>query len=738
METIWIDALEFEDYGGFIKETQFVGEMGQGYLLADGVGEPVAPASTMFTVKENGFHRFFIRTKNWCVGYDPDGLRIAVDGIMYPHVSAVMQITGWYFEVAADFNLTAGTHELKVYDTTGWCGRFADIIITNDYDFTPSPEVKRLKKQRAQIKGIDLAVENHCGYDVVVAGSGAAAVVAAIAAARNGSKVALLSGRPVLGGNGSDESKVSLDGAATQGFHETGIIYEIKCYMLARRITWSEAFLHFVKLEENIDLYLDMYVVDTETMDHVIQAVLAQNTLDMTEHRFQADYFVDATGDGWIGYYADANYRVGREASFQLDESFAPEVADGNTMSGCATNAIETLNDTICCYYAVETDHEIPFTPPKWAFKLPEGDELGRTPTWLERGTWWLENRNDYDDIWEAEYVRDSFVRITVGYFDWMKNSWKEKDRAKNYKLSLLSTYLAKRENRRLIGDYILSQNDYDGNTVFEDEVCYTGWRMDVHHVLGIFSGRSGEFTVNQKVPLTPIPFRCLYSKNIENLMMAGRNISVTHMALGSTRTQLTTATMGQAVGTAAALCSKFHLTPRELRKTKIHELQQVLLKNDQTLLHTKNEDTNDLARSAVIAADSFTEDGKPENVIRGFSRQMKNEPYAWISEHVLPQSITFSWENMKEVHQVRVTAEMPLADHRLGYKPAPSPDKMITDLSVSVLHDGVWKDIAHVEDNIFRQIIIDLEPLETTQLKVTILKAYHYDRAIVPEIRIY
>ena len=709
METIWIDALEFDNYGGFIKDTQFVGEMGQGYLMADGVGEPVDPAVVKFNVKENGYYRFFIRTKNWCVGHDPDGLQIAVDDVIYPHISGVMQITGWYFEVAADFELEAGEHELKVYDTTGWCGRFADIVITNDYDYTPSPEVNKLKKQRAQIKGIETTVIEHCGYDLIVAGSGAAAVVAAIAAARNGSKVALLSGRPVLGGNGSDESKVSYDGAATQGFHETGIIYQIKCYVLAQKVTWSQAFLHFVELEENIDLYLDMYAIDAETEKNVIESVLAQDTNNMTEHRFYADYYVDGTGDGWLGYYADAKYRIGREASFQHGESFAPEVADGNTMSGCATRAIESLNDTICCYYAEEAEEEVPFVAPTWVFKLPEGEELGRTPAWLERGTWWLENRNDYDDLWEAEYVRDAFIRITAGYFDWMKNSWKEKERAKNYKLSLLSTYVAKRESRRLIGDYIMTQNDYDGKTFFEDEVCYTGWRMDVHHVKGIFSGKAGEFTVNQEVPLTPVPFRCLYSKNIENLMMAGRNISVTHMALGSTRTQLTTATMGQAVGTAAALCKKYCLMPRELGKTKIKELQQILLREDQTLLYSKNEDAKDLARMAKIKADSYVENGEAENVISGIARQMRDEPYAWISEQELPQSIVLQWKEEHEISQIRVTTEMPLAEHRFGFKPAPSPDKMITELSVELFIDDEWKIVKSVKDNFYRQIILNI-----------------------------
>ncbi|MGN1248858.1 MAG: FAD-dependent oxidoreductase, partial [Candidatus Spyradocola sp.] len=512
MQTIWIDALEFDHYGGFIMDTQFVAEMGQGYLMADGTGTPVAPATVKFTVAEDGYYRFFLRTKNWCMGYDPDGLRLAVDGRLSPHVSGVMQVQHWYFEAAADFALTAGEHVLSVSDTTGWCGRFADVVITNDYDFTPSPELRRMKAQRAQIKGVSTEPIVHDGCDLVVAGSGAAAVVAAIAAARYGLKVALLSARPVLGGTGSDESGVSLDGAACQGFHETGIIYEIKCHTLASHASWSQAYQHFVEREENIELFPNMCVTDADAQNGRIRAALAQDTLNMTEHIFPAAYFIDATGDGWLGYYAGAKYRIGREARFQHNESFAPENADGYTMSGCSTRTIEAPEDTICCYYATEETQEVPFTAPQWAFRLPEGDALGREPERFEHGMWWMENRNDYDDLWEAETARDALIRIAVGYFDWMKNSWAGRDRVKNYRLAFVSNYLAKRETRRLIGDYMMTQNDFAGGARFADEVCCSGWNLDVHHVMGIFSGRDGKFTSNQSVPPTPIPFRCLYS----------------------------------------------------------------------------------------------------------------------------------------------------------------------------------------------------------------------------------
>ena len=161
MEKIWIDALGFEDYGGFQRETQFVREMGQGYLMAGGVGEAVPPAVVKFTVTEEGMYRVFIRTKNWCVGYDPDGLIVAVDGQKSEHISGMMQISKWYFEVGGDFQLSAGTHTLSIQDTTGWFGRFAAVVITNDFDFYPTPELCRLKVQRAAIKGLKDTVTDH-------------------------------------------------------------------------------------------------------------------------------------------------------------------------------------------------------------------------------------------------------------------------------------------------------------------------------------------------------------------------------------------------------------------------------------------------------------------------------------------------------------------------------------------------------------------------------------------------
>lgn len=737
MESIWIDAVDFKDYGGFVKETQFVREMGQPYLLADGVGTPIQPASTSFKVTEDGYYRFHIRTKNWCPEYNPDGLVIEVDGVKSEYVCSNTHTFNWKFEAAGDFNLTKGEHILKVYDTKGWFGRFAAVIITNDYDFTPSPEINRLLETRNKIKGISKTVKDEGKFDLIVAGGGVAGVTTAITAARKEIKVALINDRPVLGGNGSIEGNVALEGSAHTGWHETGVIFEIKAVRETEGITWSEAFERFVKAEKNITLYLNTLVFDAETENDEITCIKAKNTNDLTEHKFTADYFADGTGDAWLGYYAGAAYRVGREAKFQHNEDFAPKVADSNTMSGCNTRTVNYISDTVCGYSAEILDEKVDYVAPDWAFKLPEGDKLGRTPNFLDKGNWWLEMPNDYDDIWESEYVRDSMLRLSAGYFDWLKNSWKDREKVANYKLKALGTYNAKRESRRLIGDYILTENDYE-KTKFSDAVCYCGWNIDVHHVGGLFSGADGLFSLNRKINISPIPLRCLYSKNIKNLFMVGRCISVTHIGLGPVRVMLTGGVMGQAVATAVSLCKKYSLKPACFTKEIIGELQQTLIKDGMYIPGVLSNDKDDLAKKAVITADSFTENGNPENVVNGKTRKKESDNYAWISQGDLPQSLTFTFKEKVKINEIRITFDIPFDKFTYGWKPTPVFSGLVSDFSVEVFKDGNWETIYENNNNIQRLVVITANAVVTDKVRITVNKAIDFTKAIIPEVRIY
>lgn len=738
MQKIWIDALSFEHKGGFIPDTQFVREMGQGYLLANGAGEPVEPANTVFSVDKNGKYRILIRTKNWNNEYNPDGIIVSVDGIKSEHVCAEMHSQGWYWEIAGDFDLSAGTHKIEVSDTKGWFGRFSAVMITNDFDFTPSPEIEKMRRQRWEMLG-DVPKTEHLGnFDFAVVGGGAAGVVAAVAASRHGLRVAFVNDRPVLGGNGSDEAHISLDGAAHKGDHETGIIYEIKTIKECEQLTWSEAFAKVITAEKNISLYENMLVDDAVSDGGRIKSLHIVNTYSLKEFTLSAEYYCDATGDAWLGYYADAIYHVGREAKHQYNEAFAPEIADGNTMSGCITKVVTDGGDTICSFWAQDVGYNVPFDPPDWAYKLPEGEKLGRRPMYIDRGEWWLETPNDYDDIWESEYVRDTMFRIAAGYFDWLKNSWKDRERVASYALRNLGTYNAKRESRRLIGDYIMTQNDFSGNADFHDAVCYTGWNIDVHHVKGIFSGSEGSFALNEKVPVTPVPFRCLYSKNIKNLFMVGRCASVSHIGLGAARTQLTGATMGQAVGTAAYLCNKYRTEPKMIGSKHIEELQQLLMKDGQYIPGVFHNDPDDIAKTAQITADSETENGKAINIINGKTRPRDGFDYAWVSSDPLPQSIFLKFGKKEIIHEVRITFDIPFDRYKMGYMTQPERDEMVTDFIVEFKSGDGYKAIAKITDNYQRLVCIDCKGIAADEIKITVTKCHKADFATITEVRVY
>jgi len=455
-----------------------------------------------------------------------------------------------------------------------------------------------------------------------VVGGGLAGVCAAIAAARGGCRTVLVHDRPVLGGNSSSECRVPPSGAnnCNAWARETGIIEELMNEDRARNhdrvhsgtmnSQWDMALYEACRAEPNLTLQLNTSARGAEmARKSRIAAVIAVQPGSERAFRFAAPIFIDCTGDGTVGAAAGAIFRYGREARSELDEPMAPPKADDQTQGS-------TL-----MFRSRDAGQPVPFTPPPWAVRYPTKDSLaGRHPRAFEQnlyaGYWWIEIGVPYHIIDDNEAVRDELLRHLMGVWDHIKNHGDYG--AENLVLDWIGTVPGKRESRRLEGDYVLRQADLYERAKFPDRVAYGGWFIDVHTMGGILAAARGQppealcgdpdVSDQVRVPLYSIPLRCLYSKNIENLWMAGRNISASHVALGSTRLMLTCALMGQAVGTAAALCLRHKATPRQVATKRIDALQQQLLKDDCYIPEVSNRDPSDLALGAMASATSSAE----------------------------------------------------------------------------------------------------------------------------------
>ena len=606
---IWIDTLEFDNKGGWKEDTQFVHLMGGSYLMAaDDVGVPVKDATVNVDIPADGNYRIWVRDRNWMRAYAPGKFKLLVDGESKPHTLGAMPSDSWVWEIAGDFKLSAGMHTLALHDLTGYFGRCASVLITEDLDYVPPREIDRLQQERARIKGLPTGIGEGGSYDIIIAGGGPGGVPAAVASARLGRKVLLVHDRRILGGNASGEIGVPSYGAevAHPRSREGGIAEEIM--RLRERETetvgeWTRPMEQLVAAEANITVIRNSHVCDVEMESaSVIKSVIVQDYETLCKTRHSAKIFIDCTGDAWVGYYAGAKFRYGREAKYEHGESIAPEFADTLTMSGCVRSGNRP--------YFVDAGTETEFTLPEWCPKLPEDEENFGRVIKGPRVHWWMEAPNDYDDIYDGEETRDALLMVMLGTWDHMKNHWAKKDSVKTYKMNVSGIVNGRRESRRLIGDHVLTQDDCTSGRKFEDTISYSGGALDIHHPKGIYSGKEGPLYSGVNLPVVSVPYRCLYSKNIDNLLMAGRNVSATHIAIGTLRVQLTIMTLGQAAGTAAHLCLEHDETPRGIYERHVRELQQLLIKNDQYIPGFKNEDEKDpcLTAKATASSTSTTE----------------------------------------------------------------------------------------------------------------------------------
>ena len=609
--TIWLEAEQFRNLGGWVNDAQFVDQMGSPYLLAIGLEGPVADAVTRAVIPAAGKYRLWVRSRDWVPEHSPGRFQVVLGAKPVEHVFGASKAQGWVWEDGGTLQLAAGSLEVRLHDLTGHYGRCDALLLTDDLSLRPPAGLAEVAAAREQFGGVGRKEEVVKPYDTVVVGGGLAGCFAAVASARMGCRTALVQDRPVLGGNTSSEVLVNPEGDTTRqplDPGEGGIIEQIR----GKAEDYSPRLLKLVKKEPDLDLYLNTHATGVEKKPTEAKKgtgpicakhppgrsgkwglspfspgeIAAVKTLEVTSGRrlvLPGTIFIDATGDGSLGVWAGAEYRHGREPQSMYNESRALR-------------------------YATEVQAEpVAFKAPAWAHRFPKCDDFGvsRHPQ-LRFGGWqWvIEYGGQRDTVRDAEEIRDELLRIIWGMWDHAKNHCpKLAKEGANYKLVWVSHVVGKRESRRLIGDHVMTEHDIGATVLFPDRVSYGGWGIDLHPPGGFYDP-GPPATFSHKVKFS-VPLRSLYSKNVNNLMMAGRCISVTHAALGATRVMITCGLQGQAAGTAAGVCKFHRTTPRGVYESFVDELQQQLLKDGCYLIDLPSHDPKDLARQAVVAASS-------------------------------------------------------------------------------------------------------------------------------------
>ncbi|MDF1849348.1 MAG: FAD-dependent oxidoreductase [Verrucomicrobiales bacterium] len=571
---VLVEAESFDHPGGWKLDTQFIDVMGSPYLLAHGLGNPVEDAKTTVTFPEAGEYTVWVRTKNWLQKFDdkidasaaPGRFQVSVGVQTIDHEFGKTS-ESWHWEKGGVVNVEKGATDLKVSDLTGFNGRFDAILFSTNPDFTPDNTSEAFPKWRREMLGVSTETVDEGPFDIVFIGGGYAGSCGAISAARMGLKVALIQNRPVLGGNGSSEVRVWAKGNTPPGLYPVGDIVREFSDSASKSPGSYEEFedqkkFDIATAEQNLSLFLNHHAFDVEMeSETAIEAVRAFDTRTGEIRRFTARNFCDSTGHGTIGKMAGADYEMLEKGRMGMSNMWAWENAD-------EPQGFESLG---------------------WA--LPFGERDFPYPRKFH-AEWFWESGYDKHPLLDLEQIRDWNNLVAFSAWSAIKNkgaharSDPDGKAHENARLTWMAYIGGTRETLQLLGDVVLTEEDIVSKRPFPDGCVLTTWSVDLHYpreqyakvvpdnpFIAIAVHGKG---VDRKKGY-PIPYRCFYSRNIENLFMAGRNISVTHEALGTVRVMKTGGMMGVVVGKAAAVASKNDVSPREVYYQHLDELIELL-----------------------------------------------------------------------------------------------------------------------------------------------------------------
>lgn len=573
---VLVEAESFKETGGWVIDQEFMDQMGSPFLLAHGIGKPVQNAKADVRLPKAGEWHVFARTWNWCSPWHtdeyPGAFKVIVNGTILRN--ELGHGKKWDWEYAGSIRIDGKEAAVELQDMTGFEGRCDAIIFTRDKDASLPNAKNDLPAFRKRLLGLPDKAPSAGHFDLVVVGAGVAGMSAAILAAREGLSVALVNDRPVPGGNNSTELRIVASGSMNvEPYVSLGnITKEIR-----NVYSKEQAVLDMIAAEKTLSYFPNMHVFAAKTSEGKILSVTAKNIQNSEELEFSAPLFADCTGDGNLGFLAGADFRVGREMRSATRETLAPDRPDNMV-----------LGATISWGSKVE-DHEVTFPECKWAIQFNEDSSEKVTS-----GSNWWESGFYHDQVEEAEYIRDYLFRAIYGNWSFLKNKSSARKDYANRDLNRMTYIAAKRESRRLVGDVFFVQQDIEKEYVKYDDALIIGtYSIDQHFPTPkntfYFPGEEFISTMrhyfndlgvgrkylrdDQVPPPYRLPYRCLYSVNVNNLFMAGRNVSVSHIALSSTRVQNMTGLMGEVVGKAASICKEHGCSPREVYTNHLDEL---------------------------------------------------------------------------------------------------------------------------------------------------------------------
>ncbi|MGL4594790.1 MAG: FAD-dependent oxidoreductase [Thermoguttaceae bacterium] len=735
-KTVFLEAEGFAEKGGWCVDPQFYDSMGSMMLLAHGIGEPVGDAKTTAFFPKAGNYHIFVRTRNWVspwtTEHAPGKFQMSVNG---KKIDTIFGTEGndWHWQKGGTVSIHDANKpvEISLHDLTGFDGRVDCICFSNDPDFTPPNDAAKefgelSKMRRAALKLPDVAPEINGGpFDLVVVGGGIAGSCAAISAARLGLNVALVQDRPLVGGNNSSEVRVHLQGRINLppypnlGNLVAQMNHRREGNAQAAEVYEDEKKMNLIAAEKNLKVFFNTRAVGVEKSGDKITSVIGKNIETGIEHRFSAPLFADCTGDGVIGFLAGADWRMGRESKAETGEKEAPEVADKMTMGASVQwNTIDTGKPTT-----------FPVLP--WAIQF---NEQSIKP--MIQGDWDWETGLNFDQIYDFERIRDHGLRAAYGHWSYMKNQakgeWAEK--AKNRKFGWVAFIAGKRESRRLLGDVILQEQDVVGQKEWLDACVTTTWTIDLHypeaHNAKFFPGE--EFrTIAKHVGISPyaIPYRCLYSRNVPNLFLAGRNISVTHVALGTIRVQRTGGMMGEVVGMAASLCKKYDCLPRGVYEKYLEQLKSLMkegvappppgksVKGPNPPKWLSEGGTNFAKNATISVSDSYKKANYPTTNINDGNASVASNENRWVSGDSEPEHwVLFSWKNPVEINAVRIIS---------GQTGSGSPTTPIQDFVLQIAANDKWVELPNtaVRDNEECDLVVEFPAVATDELRLLITR---------------